>query len=93
MQNSRVRSLLWLPGPVVAIGLASWAVVAEPGPGAFVLLVFAALVFLVLVPILQIVLLCLPALRGKYVAACGAALVAGLFIVLAPAAYGIFSFY
>jgi hypothetical protein len=93
MQGARLRSVLWFPGPVLAMLVAGWAVSANAGPGLFTLSLFAAVVFLIVVPVSQVVLLCTPWFRGRHVAACVAALSIAALIVLIPAASGVFSFY
>ena len=93
MQRARLRSVLWLPGPALALLLVGAVGVIYPGPGLFLLLIFAAAVFLVVVPILQIVLLSTPWFRGKYAAACGTALFVGALTVFLPALSGVFDFY
>jgi hypothetical protein len=73
--------------------LAVWAVAANVGPGLLTLCLFAALVFMVVVPLLQIALLRTRRLKGKHLEVCALALVIGGVIVLAPASFGVFSFY
>ena len=68
------RSLYWLPGPLVAAALVAFAVGFNVLAGLAALCIVGAAAFLIGAPLLQLVLLNTPPFRGKYGAACGAAL-------------------
>jgi hypothetical protein len=87
------RSLLWLPGPLIAIGLVSLSVLNNSGPGFFLLAVFAGFGFMIVAPLVQIVLLRTSRFRGRYAAACRAALTAVTACVFFASLTGAFNFW
>jgi hypothetical protein len=74
MKPSFVRSLWWLTGPSIAVLLLAWVGWARVGPGLSFWAAFAGLSFLVGVPLLQLALLQIARLRGRYAAVCAVAL-------------------
>jgi hypothetical protein len=87
------RSLLWLPGPALAVALVAFAILGHGGPGFFFLSLVGGAAFMLGAPVLQLVLLSTPAYKGRYGAACRTALLivlAGLFV---PVFLGVFNFW
>jgi hypothetical protein len=74
MSPTTRRSLFWLPGPLVAAGLVAFAVAFNVLAGLAALCIIGAAAFLFLTPLLQLILLSTSKYRGRYGAACGAAL-------------------
>ena len=87
------RSLLWLPGPLLAVLLVGYTTTGHGGPGFFFLSLFAGFGFMVLAPLVQLALLATPRFRGRYGSACVVGLFAVLALMVALAATGHFSFW
>jgi hypothetical protein len=87
------RSLMWLPGPLLAVALVAFAVIGHGGPGFFLLSLVGGVAFMLVAPLIQLALLATPNFKGRYRAACRTALlivVAGLCI---PIFLGVFNFW
>ena len=93
MSSHVQRSLLWLPGPLLAVAVVTYTATGHGGPGFFFLSLFAGIGFMVVAPLLQLVLLATPAFRGRYSAVCGTALIAVAAFMFPLAATGRFSFW
>jgi hypothetical protein len=92
MAPSTQRSLFWLPGPLMAVCLVAFAVGFNVLAGLAFLCIVGAAAFLVGTPLVQIVLLNTHRFRGRYRAACGAALSVIAVALLALTFTGIFNF-
>jgi len=88
-----IRSLFWLPGPLIAVALVAFALIGRGGPGFLFLAIAGGVAFMFAMPVLQLVLLTTSKYRGRYRAAC----VTALFIVFAglciPIFGGVFNFW
>ena len=93
MRIARARSLLWFVGPALGILLVSAAFVLRVGPGLLTLALCGVVVFAIIVPLLQFVLLSTRRFSGRHAAACVVALVIGVFVLWVPTALGFFSFW
>ena len=86
------RSLFWLPGPLLALGLVWFAVANNVLAGLFFLCLLGAIAFLFGAPLLQFVLLRTKRFQKQYAVACAislGAIAVGLFIL---ATMGLFNF-
>ena len=76
----------WLPGPILAAVVLTWAFAMNVGPGLAAFCILAALAFLILTPLIQFLVLGTETFRGRHgvAAAVGLGVVAVL-LVLASA--------
>jgi hypothetical protein len=86
------RSLYWLPGPLIAVGLVAFAVVFNVLAGLGFLCMVGAAAFMLVAPLLQFLLLATDIFRGEYAAACGTALGVITFVLLGLIITGMFNF-
>jgi len=74
MEASLNRALWWLTGPTVGILVVACVGWVGAGPGLFFWAAFTGLIFLVGTPVLQLALLRIAKLKGRYAAVCAIAL-------------------
>jgi hypothetical protein len=92
MSPETSRSLLWLPGPLIAVALVLLALLGRGGPGFFLLAIVGGAAFMFGAPIVQLILLTTPRFKGRYSAACRVALVIVALALCIPIVAGSFSF-
>ena len=56
----------WLPGPILAAVLLTWAFATNVGPGLTAFCFLAAVAFLILTPLIQFLILRTETFRGRY---------------------------
>ena len=93
MSPQTLRSLYWLPGPVLAISLVAFAVLGRAGPGFVIFSALAGLALMLAAPLIQLALLATARFRGRYGAACAVAIAAVLLGAAVPLLLGVFSFW
>jgi len=93
MSHSTIRSLFWLPGPLLAVSLVAFAVIGRGGPGFFLMSLYGGVLFMFGAPLLQFILLRTERLHARYSMVCGIALLVMLGILLIPAFIGVFNFW
>ena len=93
MQPATIRSLYWLPGPLLAMALVAFAVVGRGGPGFFFLAIAGGALLMFGAPLAQFTLLRTKRFGGRYAAACGLALLIVVLVLAVPILAGAFSFF
>jgi hypothetical protein len=92
MTAEKSKIVHWHIGPLFGFGICTFIfVVGTGGPGFFFLAAFAALAFIMAMPLAQFLILKIPKFRGNYSAACWLAFGLIVLSVIALIAGGVFN--
>jgi hypothetical protein len=93
MSPQMVRTLYWLPGPLLAVSLLAFTVLGRAGPGFAIFSAIVGLALMVAAPLIQLALLATSRFGGRYGAACLVAIASVLVVAGIPLVLGVFNFW